>query len=76
MRGSTSSSDRSVHARARLSGTPLELQPLLAMMPAIDATERFLLRLFLRRCITWCVRRREFAAMNGAAVLYRAVCAS
>jgi len=46
------------------------------MMPAIDATERFLLRLFLRRCITWCVRRREFAAMNGAAVLYRAVCAS
>jgi hypothetical protein len=50
--------------------TPLELQPHLAMPPAIDATERFLLRLFLRRYITWCARRRRFAAMQGAARLF------
>jgi hypothetical protein len=54
---------------------PLE-QPDLAMPRAIDATERYLVRLFLRRYITWCARRRRFAAMTGAAVLYRGVCAS
>ena len=43
------------------------------MPPAIDATERFLLRLFLRRYITWCARRRRFAAMNGAARLFEQV---
>ena len=37
------------------------------MPPRIDATERFLLRLFLRRrYITWCARRRSFAQMQGA----------
>ena len=46
------------------------------LAPAIDATERFLLRLFLRRYITWCARRRRFAAMQGAARLFREVCAS
>jgi hypothetical protein len=39
------------------------------MPPAIDATERFLLRLFLRRYVTWCVRRERFAPMQGAARL-------
>jgi hypothetical protein len=39
-------------------------------MPVIDATERFLLRLFLRRYVTWCARRRRFAAMQGAARLF------
>lgn len=48
---------------------PLELQPHLAMPPGIDATERFLLWVFLRRYITWCARRRRFAAMQGAARL-------
>ena len=48
---------------------PLELQPHLAMLPRIDATERYLLRVFLRRYITWCARRRRFAAMQGAARL-------
>jgi hypothetical protein len=48
---------------------PLELQPHLAMPPRIDATERYLLRVFLPRYITWCARRRRFAAMQGAARL-------
>jgi len=42
---------------------------------AIDATERFLLRLFLRRYITLCARRRRFAAMLGTARLFREVSA-
>jgi hypothetical protein len=49
---------------------PPELQPHLAMPPEIDAAERFLVRLFLRRYVTWCARRRKFAAMNGAARLF------
>jgi hypothetical protein len=40
------------------------------MQPVVDATERFLLALFLRRYVTWCARRRRFAAMNGAARLF------
>jgi hypothetical protein len=43
---------------------PLDLQP------AIDALETFLMQLFLRRYITYCARRRRYAAMNGAAELY------
>jgi len=39
-------------ALPRVADQPLELQPHLAMPPAIDATERFLLRLFLRRYVT------------------------
>ena len=50
---------------------PPELNPHLAKPPAIDAIEAFLLRVFLRRYVTWCARRRRFAAMNGAARLYR-----
>jgi|SRR6516162_8532981 hypothetical protein len=57
-------------APPRSAETSLELQPHLAMPPAIDATERFLLRLFLRRYVTWCARRRRFAAMQGAARLF------
>ena len=48
----------------RQSERPPELQP------AIDATEAFLLAVFLRRYITYCARRRRYAAMNGAARLY------
>jgi hypothetical protein len=43
------------------------------MQPAVDATERFLLAVFLRRYVTWCARRRRFAAMNGAARLFAEV---
>jgi len=60
----------------RLADQPLELQPHLAMPPQIDATERFLLRLFLRRYITWCARRRRFAQMQGAARLIGDIAAS
>jgi hypothetical protein len=63
-------------ALPRLTDTPLELQPHLAISPRMDATEQFLLRLFLRRYVTWCARRGRFAAMNGAARLHREVCAS
>ena len=48
----------------RYSERPPELQP------AIDAAEAFLLALFLRRYVTYCARRRRYAAMNGAARLY------
>ena len=44
--------------------------------PAIDATERLLLRVFLRRYVTWCARQRRFAAMQGAARLYCEVSAT
>jgi hypothetical protein len=55
---------------ARVADQSLELLPHLAMSPAIDATERFLLHVFLRRYITLCARRRGFAAMQGAAQLF------
>jgi len=48
----------------RYSERPPELQP------AIDAAEVFLLTVFLRRYVTYCARRRKYAAMNGAARLY------
>ena len=48
----------------RYSERPPELQP------AVDAAEAFLLAVFLRRYVTYCARRRRFAAMNGAARLY------
>ena len=54
---------------ARIVEKPPELRPHLAPL-VVDATERFLLRLFLRRYVTWCARRRRFAAMQGAARLF------
>ena len=41
------------------------------MPPRIDATERYLLRVFLRRSIIWYARRRRFAARQGAVRLDR-----
>jgi len=41
----------------------------------INATECYLLRVFLRRYVTWCARRRRFAAMQGAWRPIREVCA-
>ena len=46
---------------------------LLATPPAIDGLERFLLLVFLRRYVTYCARRRRFAAMNEAARLFAQV---
>lgn len=53
----------------RFGEKPLEFGPHLATPPAIDAIEAFLVRLYLRRYVTYCARRRRFAAMNGAARL-------
>ena len=39
--------------------------------PVEDQLERFLVLLFLRRYVTYCARRRRFAAMNGALQLFR-----
>jgi hypothetical protein len=39
----------------------------------LDALERFLVLLFLRRYVTWCARRQRFSAMEGAAWLFSAV---
>ena len=44
-----------------------------AVLPSADALEVFLMRLFLRRYVTYCARRRRFAAINGAARLYREI---
>ena len=40
------------------------------LQPMIDALEAFLVRLFLRRYVTYYARRGRFAAMNGAARLF------
>jgi hypothetical protein len=47
----------------RYSERPLELKP------SLDSAEAFLVRLFLRRYVTYCARRGRFAAMNGGARL-------
>jgi hypothetical protein len=49
-------------------------------LPAVDPAslcepERFLLLVFLRRYVTYCARRRSFAAMSGAARLHAAIAA-
>ena len=48
------------------SEAPVELETDVA-----DTLERALVALFLRRYVTWCARRRRYAAMNGAAHLLR-----
>ena len=39
----------------------------------LDDAEAFVARLFLRRYVSWCARRRRFAAMAGAAELWRTI---
>src|SRR5262249_38967168 len=46
---------------------PTVKEPPLENGPQIDALERFLVLLFLRRYVTWCARTRRFAQMQGAA---------
>ena len=41
----------------------------------LDELERFLVGVFLRRYVTYCVRRRRSASANGAARLYRKIVA-
>ena len=60
----------------RYSERPPELQPHLATPPGIDAVEASLVRLFLRRYVTYCARRGRYGAMNGAARLFAEVSAS
>lgn len=49
----------------------LQMHPHWEAPAAIDEFERALVRVFLRRYVTWCVRKRGFAAAQGAAALYR-----
>jgi len=41
-------------------------EPALGLQPSLDAAEVLLVRLFLRRYVTYCARRRRYAQMNGA----------
>ena len=43
--------------------------------PQLDAVERFLVLLFLRRYVTYPARRSRYAQMNGGACLHREVAA-
>jgi len=56
---------------ARLAEQPPCIEPALN-----DTLELTLVETFLRRYVTYCARRRRFAAMNGAAALLRTVRAS
>jgi len=57
----------------RLSETPPQIDPHLERPAAIDAVERFLVALFLRRYVTYCARKRRYAQMQDAAQLWRDV---
>jgi hypothetical protein len=46
------------------------------LTPSLDADERFLIALFLRRYVTHCARGRRFAQMEGAARLYQEIAAA
>jgi len=48
---------------------PVE-EPPVEDLSALDRLERFLVLVFLRRYVTYCARRRRYAAMNGAARLH------
>jgi hypothetical protein len=54
----------------QLEEQPPQINPHLAKPPAIDVLEAFLLRVFLRRYVTYCARRRRLATMERAARLY------
>ncbi len=53
----------------RVSEPPLELHP------NLDGAELSLVRLFLRRYVTYCARRGRYAQMNGAANLLKEIAA-
>jgi len=47
--------------------------PHLDMEPVLDECERLIVRVFLRRYVTYCARRKRYAAMEGATQLWRAM---
>ena len=49
--------------------------PAIVEPASLRGLERVLLLVFLRRYVTYCARRRQFAAMNGAARLHAAIAA-
>ena len=49
----------------------LVLHPQRQTPPAIDKLERYLTLVFLRRHVTYCMRRRRFAQAQAAAILHR-----
>jgi len=53
----------------RMEELPPEMQPHLAMPPGTDELEAFLAKLFLRRYVTYCARRRRYSQMQAAAHL-------
>lgn len=57
--------------RFDLGSAAVDFPPQFDPMP--DADERSLALLFLRRYVTYCARRRRFAAMQGAARLAREI---
>jgi hypothetical protein len=59
----------------RLQELAPQINPHLEQPPAIDAFERFLVALFLRRYVTYCARRRRFSQMQSAAALHREIVA-
>lgn len=65
------------HAEAMRMFEPApEMNPHLAKPAAMDATERFLTALFLRRYVTHCARRRRIPEMQGAARLLAEITAT
>ena len=60
----------------RLQEPPPQINPHLEQPPAIDAAERFLVAMFLRRYVCYCARKRRFAQMQGAAQLCRDLASS
>ena len=48
-----------------------QLHPQRESPPAIEQLERFLTCVFLRRYVTYCVRRRRYAQARGAAALFK-----
>ncbi len=64
------SCDAALNFPARTAPAVLAVDP-----GSLCALERFLLLLFLRRYVTYCARRRRFAAMSGAARLHAAISA-
>ena len=57
----------------RLEEPPLQMNPHLDRPPGIDRVECTLIIVFLRRYVRYCVRRKRYAEMQGAAVLHREI---
>jgi hypothetical protein len=69
--GNTSNFMRNVQAPAAPEHSRVDMHPHWESPPAIDAFERALAQIFLRRYVTWCVRMRRYAEAQGAATLSR-----